>query len=64
MYALGVSLVVQCLGLCTFTPGAWVQSLVGELRSHKLHGGAETERKKMYALIIYFLKFQLQKTLR
>ena len=32
---LGTSLVVQWLGLPVFTAVAWVQSLVGELRSHK-----------------------------
>ena len=33
-------LAVQWLGLGAFTAGAQVQSLVGELRSHKLCGGA------------------------
>ena len=42
----GNSLVVQWLGLWTFTATAWVQSLVRELRSHKLHGVAKKKRKK------------------
>ena len=41
----GNSLVVQWLRLGTFTAGALVQSLVGELRSHKLHGVAEKKKK-------------------
>ena len=36
---IGSSLVVQWLGLGSFTAGAWVQSLVRELRSSKLFGG-------------------------
>ena len=35
---------VQWLGLSAFTAGAWVQSLVGELRSHKLHGMAKEKK--------------------
>ena len=35
MYKQGNSLVVQWLGLRAFTAVAQVQSLVGELRSHK-----------------------------
>ena len=31
----GSPLAVQWLGLGTFTAGAWVQSLVREVRSHK-----------------------------
>ena len=31
---------VQWLGLGAFTAGAWVRSLVGELRSHKPHSEA------------------------
>ena len=38
----GTSLVVQWLGPCTSTAGAWVQPLAGELRSCKLHGVAQT----------------------
>ena len=38
---LGNSLVVWWLGLGVFTAKAWVQSLVGELRSHKPCGVAE-----------------------
>ena len=37
----GSSLAVQWLGLCVFTAVAWVQSLVGELSSHKLHSAAK-----------------------
>ena len=39
------SLVVQWLELCTFTAGAQVQSLVGELRSHKPHNRAKLEKR-------------------
>ena len=39
----GNSLAVQWLGLGAFIAGAQVQSLVGELRSHKLRG---VEREK------------------
>ena len=35
IYRLGAFLVIQWLGLCTFTARAWVQSLVKELKSHK-----------------------------
>ena len=35
------SLAVQWLGLCTSTAGAWVQSLVWELRSYKPQGVAK-----------------------
>ena len=34
-------LAVQRFGLCTFTTGVQVQSLVGELRSHKLPAEAK-----------------------
>ena len=41
-WGLGNSLVVQWLGLCTFTAeGVWVPSLVWELRSCKQHGQKE-----------------------
>ena len=41
------SLVVQWLGLCShgLGPGAWVQSSIKELRSHKLYG----QQKKCFA---------------
>ena len=42
----GNSLAVQWLGLRTFTAGARVQSLVGELRSSKLRGTAKKKKKK------------------
>ena len=37
---------VQWLGLGTFTGRAWVQSLVGEIRSCKLRGMAKLKKKK------------------
>ena len=37
---------VQWLGLGTFTAAAWVQSLVGELKSCKLHGVAKKKKKE------------------
>ena len=40
------SLVVQWLGLGIFTIMAWVQSLVIELRSDKLHGKPKNRGKK------------------
>ena len=40
------SLAVQWLGLGAFTAVAQVQSLVGELRSCKLHGMARPKKKK------------------
>ena len=47
--AYGNSLAVQWLGLCAFT--AWVQSLVGELRSHKRHG-VEEKKEGIYKPVI------------
>ena len=41
----GNSLVVQWSELSAFTARAWVQSLVGELRSHKLHGMAGKKKR-------------------
>lgn len=38
LHSARVFLDVQWLGLTAFTAGAWVQSLAGELRSHKLYG--------------------------
>ena len=43
---LGNSLAVQWLELGAFTARPWVQSLVRELRSHKLRGMAEKKKKK------------------
>ena len=40
----GNSQVVQWLGLGAFTLVAWVQSLVGELRSYKLQGTAKWKK--------------------
>ena len=45
----GTSLVVQGLRLRASTAGAWVQSLVGELRSHMLCGSAKTNKQKKQA---------------
>ena len=42
----GNSMVVQWLGLCSFTTIAPVQFLVGELKSHKPHGAAKKWEKK------------------
>ena len=44
---IGSSLVVQWLGLGSFTAGAWVQSLVRELRSSKLHCVAKKKKKNL-----------------
>ena len=41
---IGTSLVAQWLGLHTSTAGAWVQSLVGELRSYKPHSMAKINK--------------------
>ena len=40
------SLVVQWLRLCASNEGAWVRSLVGELRSYMLHGVAPCKKYK------------------
>ena len=37
---------VQWLGLGAFNARTWVQSLVGELRSHKLCGEAKKKKKE------------------
>ena len=37
---------IQRLGVCTFTAGARVQSLVREIGSHKLSGMAEKKRER------------------
>ena len=45
----GTFLVVQWLGhpgLCASTAGAWVRSLVGELRPHKQCGKKEEKKKE------------------
>ena len=42
--SIGTFLIVQWLGLRAFTAGAWVQSLVGELR--KIPGMCSVEKKK------------------
>ena len=38
---------VQRLGLGAFTPGARVQSLVGEIRPHKLRAKKRLKKKKL-----------------
>ena len=48
---LGNSLVVQWLGLGTFIAGAQVQSLVGELRSHKSCGVAKKGKKEKKTML-------------
>ena len=50
---LGNSLTVQWLGLGIFTTMAWVQSLVGELRSHEPHGVAEKKKERNSALSLH-----------
>ena len=35
------------VGFATFTTGAWVQSLVEELRSHKLHSMTKTNNPSL-----------------
>ena len=37
---------IQWLGVCTFTAGARVQSLIREIRSHKSSGMAEKKRER------------------
>ena len=48
----GNSLVVQWLGLSAFTARAWVQSLVRELRSHKLCGMAKNKRVRHKLVVV------------
>ena len=48
----GNSLEVRWLGLCAFTAGTWVWSLVRELRSHKIHGMAKRTNKKEWRLVL------------
>ena len=56
----GNSLVVQWSGFSAFTARAWVQSLVGELRSHKPHGMAEKKKKNYQTKVHQYIivKFQ------
>ena len=46
MKRLGSSLAVQYLRLLLPMKGVWVRSLVGELRSHRLHGQKPEYRKR------------------
>ena len=43
----GSSLAVQWLGLGAFTAGAWVQSLIRELRSCKMRHGQNKIKQKL-----------------
>ena len=47
------SLVAQWIGLCAFTAVSWVQSLVRELRSYKLHGIAKKKKKDVVCIYVY-----------
>ena len=62
---LGNSLAVQWLGPGAFTARAWVQSLVEELRSCKLHGAAINKKKnknKSHLIVRnYILPLRLEK---
>ena len=49
-------MVVQWLGLCSFTTIAPVQFLVGELKSHKPHGMTEKNRISPTPDLILFRK--------
>ena len=62
------SLVLQWLGLSAFTAQAWVQSLVRELRSCRLHGTAQKKKKKItqkrkQVIILYIIGLK-RKTFR
>ena len=57
----GNSLVVQWSELSAFTARAWVQSLVGELRSHKLHG-MEEKKKNDHTTVYQYIIAKLQNT--
>ena len=46
-----ISLAVQWLRPCTSTAGAWVQLLVGELRSCMLSGDGQKKKKKGIKLL-------------
>ena len=45
---------IQWLRLHTFTPGAWVQSLVRELRSHKPHSAEKKKIKLIHLINIHY----------
>ena len=51
----GNFLVFQWTELGVFTAGAWVQSLVGELTSNKLHATAKKKKEKVKARL--FIRF-------
>ena len=42
------------LGFWAFTVGAWVQSLVGELRSYKWCGMATIKKEKLVRRVMFF----------
>ena len=54
---------VQWLGLGAFTAVAWVQSLVGELRSYKLCSAAKKKKKEKSGGIIGNLYFPFHSTM-
>ena len=56
----GNSLVAQWSGFSAFTARDWVQSLVGELKSHKPHGLAEKKKKNYQTKVHQYIivKFQ------
>ena len=56
---LGNSLAVRWLGLHAFTAVARVQSLVGEIRSHKPQGTAKKKEKKRKTLNVQMAPFSL-----
>ena len=57
----GTSLVIQRSGICTPLLGAQIQSLVGELRSHKHHGTTKKRKKKSRLLLPRQYTFAPQK---
>ena len=64
MITAGNSLAVQWLGLSPFNTGARVQSLVRELRSHKLLGIAKHKQTKMTIAFKWLLSTNLLITLQ
>ena len=52
---------VQWLGLCTFLARAQVQSLVGELRSHKLCSGAKKKKRSWLISLGNVLQFSIRR---
>ena len=56
-FCLGHYLAMQWLGFSTFTPMAWIQSLVGELRSHKPYVVVRKTKKNL--LKLFFVNYLL-----